>query len=83
MSDDTTSDDVERVERTDLGASVEARLKRGTGTRDEDQITIKAKGETASDALEKFEQLLAEYEVEYSDRMRAIQPTGEDEGDRA
>ncbi|MBX0298042.1 DUF7389 domain-containing protein [Haloarcula nitratireducens] len=75
MTDDNTLDDVERVERTDLGASVEARLKRGTGTRDEDQITIKAKGETALDALEKFEQLLAEYEAEYGDRMRTIQPT--------
>ncbi|MBX0297639.1 DUF7389 domain-containing protein [Haloarcula nitratireducens] len=74
MSDDTTSDDVERVERTDIGASVEARLKRGTGTRDEDKITIKAKGETAADALEEFEQLLAEYEAEYGDRMRTIQP---------
>ncbi|WP_434530206.1 DUF7389 domain-containing protein (plasmid) [Haloarcula sp. NS06] len=79
MTDDTASDDGERVKRTDIGASVEARLKRGTGTRDEDQITIKAKGETAADALEEFEQLLAEYEAEYSDRMRAIQPTQPDE----
>ncbi|MBX0296985.1 DUF7389 domain-containing protein [Haloarcula nitratireducens] len=79
MSDDTTSDDVERVERTDIGASVEARLKRGTGTRDEDKITIKAKGETATDALEEFEQLLAEYEAEYGDRIRMIQPTQPDE----
>ncbi|WP_135306411.1 DUF7389 domain-containing protein [Haloarcula amylovorans] len=79
MTDDTTSDDIERVERTDIGASVEARLKRGTGTWDEDQLTIKAKGETAADALEEFEQLLTEYEAEYSDRMRAIQPTQSDE----
>ncbi|WP_241692990.1 DUF7389 domain-containing protein [Haloarcula limicola] len=79
MTGDTASDDVERVERTDIGASVEVRLKRGTGTRDEDQITIKAKGETATDALAEFEQLLAEYEAEYGDRMRAIQPTQLDE----
>jgi hypothetical protein len=81
MSDDTN--DPERIERTDVGASVEARLKRGTGTRDEDTITIKAKGETAEDAVEEFEVLLQQYEAEYSDRCRNIQPTvdGEDSED--
>ena len=43
MTDETTHPD--RIERTDVGASVEARLKRGRGTRDEDQITIKGKGD--------------------------------------
>jgi signal transduction histidine kinase len=37
---------VETVERTDIGSSMEARLKRGSGTRDEDSVTIKAKGRT-------------------------------------
>jgi hypothetical protein len=77
MSDDTT--DPDRIERTDVGASVEARLKRGTGTRDEDTITIKAKGETAEDAAEEFEYLLQQYEAEYSDRCRNIQPTVDEE----
>jgi len=52
-----------------------ARLKRGTGTRDEDQFTIKAKGETAEEAAAEFEYLLRKYEAEYSDRCRNIQPT--------
>jgi len=73
MTDDT--DDPDRIERTDVGASVEARLKRGTGTRDEDQITIKAKGETAEEAAAEFEFLLEQYEAEYSERCRNIQPS--------
>jgi hypothetical protein len=81
MSDDTT--DSERVKRTDVGASVEARLKRGRGTRDEDTITIKAKGETAEEAAAEFEYLLEKCEAEYSDQCRNIQPTvdGEDSQD--
>ncbi|MFC6977103.1 hypothetical protein ACFQL1_24045 [Halomicroarcula sp. GCM10025709] len=73
MSDDTSAD-VERIERTDIGTSMEARLKRGTGTRDEDQVTIKAKGETAEETIDEFYKLLAEYDDEISDRLRDIQP---------
>lgn len=76
MSDDTT--DKERIERTDVGASIEARLKRGTATRDEDTITIKGKGDTAEEAAKEFEFLLQQYEAEYGDRCRNLQPsTGE------
>ena len=72
------TDDPDRIERTDIGASVEARLKRGNGTRDEDQITIKGKGETAEEAADEFEYLLEKYESEYSDRCRNIQPSADD-----
>jgi len=70
---------VETVERTDIGSSMEARLKRGTGTRDEDSVTIKAKGRTAEETIEEFYQLLAEYEAKVSDRLRDIQPEEDDE----
>ncbi|MDS0261898.1 hypothetical protein NDI56_21055 [Haloarcula sp. S1CR25-12] len=69
------TDGTERIERTDIGASIEARLKRGTGTRDEDRITITVKGETADEAASEFEYLLAQYEAEYGDRCRNIQPS--------
>ncbi|QIO25033.1 hypothetical protein [Haloarcula sp. JP-L23] len=81
MTDNNDPDTVERVERTDFGTSLEARLKRGTSTRDEDRITIKAKGETAADTLEAFETLLARYESEYSDRLRALQPSQDNDID--
>jgi hypothetical protein len=77
MTDETT--DPERIERTDIGASVEARFKRGRGTREEDTITIKGKGETAEEAAAEFEYLLQQYEAEYSDRCRNIQPTVDEE----
>jgi len=72
------TDDPDRIERTDIGASVEARLKRGTGTRDEETIKIKGKGETAEEAADEFEYLLEKYESEYSDRCRNIQPSADD-----
>ncbi|MBX0305737.1 DUF7389 domain-containing protein [Haloarcula salinisoli] len=76
MTDDTANP--ERIERTDVGASIEVRLKRGTDTRDEDQFTIKGKGATAEEAASEFEFLLEKYEAEYSDRCRNIQPSKDD-----
>ncbi|WP_236039633.1 DUF7389 domain-containing protein [Haloarcula salinisoli] len=72
--------ETERIEHTDVGASVEARLKRGTGTRDEDTITITARGATAAAAAREFEYLLAQYEAEYGDRCRNIQPSKDGDG---
>ncbi|AJF28024.1 hypothetical protein SG26_19945 (plasmid) [Haloarcula sp. CBA1115] len=71
---DTEPGSVEKVERTDVGCSMEARLKRGTGTRDEDTVTIKAKGETAEETIADFYTLLKEYEQDISGRLRDVQP---------
>ncbi|MDQ2074976.1 hypothetical protein RBH20_20865 [Haloarcula sp. H-GB4] len=71
---DTAPDSVEKVERTDIGCSMEARLKRGTGTRDEDAVTIKAKGETAEETIAEFYTLLEEHEQEIGGRLRDVQP---------
>lgn len=79
MTDDTSDEPDERIERYDSGASIEATLKRGTGTRDEDKIKLKGKGEDADAALAEFEQMLERYEADLSDRMRAIQPAGDDD----
>jgi hypothetical protein len=57
------------------GCKVTAKLKRGTGTRDQDVINLKARGETAEDAAEEFEALLSHLsESGWSDRLRAVQP---------
>lgn len=74
MSDD---DDSEKVTRTDVGASIEASLKRGSDPRDQDKVKIKAKGETASEAIDEFDELLREYEEEYGTRLRNIDPDRE------
>ncbi|GAA5476394.1 hypothetical protein Hhis01_03830 [Haloarcula hispanica] len=57
---------------------MEARMKRGTGTRDEDSMTVKSKGETAAETIAEFYKLLEEYDQEISGRLRDVQP-GEDE----
>ncbi|GGK82858.1 DUF7389 domain-containing protein [Haloarcula sebkhae] len=83
MSNETDEDpdSVEKVERTDVGCSMEARLKRGTGTRDEDTVTIKAKGETAEETIAEFHTLLEEHEEDISGRLRDIQPKQDEEVD--
>ena len=73
-----TPDSVENVTRTDVGCSMEARLDRGTDTRDQDRVRIKAKGETAEETIAEFYDLLEEYEQEIGGRLRDIQP-GQDE----
>ncbi|GAA5476402.1 hypothetical protein Hhis01_03838 [Haloarcula hispanica] len=53
---------------------MEARLDRGTDTRDQDRVTIKSKGETAAETIAEFYKLLEEYDQEISGRLRDIQP---------
>lgn len=62
------------------GVKVTAKLKRGTGTRDQDVINLKARGETAAEATEEFEELLHALKVEgWDERLRAVQPGGSDD----
>ena len=63
----------EHVERSDVGVSLTVKLKRGTGTRDEDQITAKVKAKTLEDAREDMETLRA-YIHDLAEDARQIQP---------
>lgn len=65
--------------RTDVGASVEVTLTRGTGTRDQEKFRIKGKGRTAEDALKEFDEQLLAIEEYYAERVRGIQPVEDDE----
>lgn len=65
------------IENTASGVSITAKLKRGSGTRDQDTIKIKAKGTTAEEAIENMDATLAKSD-EWADQLRGIQP-GEDE----
>ncbi len=47
----------EYVERSDVGVSLTVKMTRGTGTRDQDTITAKAKGKTLEDAREDMKTL--------------------------
>jgi len=63
----------EHVERTDVGVSLTVKLKRGTGTRDEDQIKAKVKAKTLKDARKDIE-TLREYIHDLAEDVRQIQP---------
>lgn len=63
----------EYVERSDVGVSLTVKLKRGSGTRDEDQIKAKVKAKTLEDAREDME-TLREYIHDLAEDARQIQP---------
>ena len=67
----------EYVERSDVGVSLTVKLKRGTGTRDQDEVIAKAKGKTLEDAREDME-ILREYIHGLAEDARQIQPEEED-----
>lgn len=62
------------------GVKIRAKMKRGTGTRDQDELQIEARAETAEDARERFEAAMESVE-EYADRLRAIQPSEVDDNE--
>ena len=63
----------EYVERSDIGVSLTVKLKRGTGTRDQDEVIAKAKGKTLEDAREDME-ILRAYIHDLVEDTRQIQP---------
>lgn len=72
--------DYERGEKEPLnhGTKIRAKVKRGTGTRDQDELLIEGRGESAEEAAEDFEAALSMAEEEgWTDRLRALQPDDE------
>lgn len=60
------------------GEKVVAKLKRGTGTRDQDSLKLVGRGATADEAAADFEALLCHAEEHgWTDRLRALQPEEE------
>ncbi|MFC3957570.1 DUF7389 domain-containing protein [Halovivax cerinus] len=66
------------VERTDTGVSITSKVTRGTGTRDQDVHTVKAKGHTLTDAIAKHKGAMRYLEAEVVDGARELQPAGEE-----
>ena len=67
------SSPTEHIERSDVGVSLTVKLKRGTGTRDEDQIKAKVKAKTLEDARDDMDELRA-YIRDLAEDARQIQP---------
>ena len=79
QSNRTEHDEPERteyVERTDVGVSLTVKLKRGTGTRDQDEVIAKAKGSTLNDARKDMDELRG-YIRDLAADARQIQPNSE------
>ncbi|MFB6179551.1 MAG: hypothetical protein ABEI77_07510 [Halorientalis sp.] len=71
--------DREIIENQASGVSITAKLKRGTGTRDQDEIKVKAKGSTADEARENMRDVLPAVES-WAEELRGIQPDKETDG---
>ncbi|WP_276302695.1 DUF7389 domain-containing protein [Halorussus lipolyticus] len=67
------SSPTEYIERNDVGVSLTVKLKRGTGTRDEDQIKAKVKAKTLNDARDDMDALRA-YIRDLAEETHQIQP---------
>lgn len=66
----------------DHGVKVRAKVKRGTATRDQDELLLEGRGETAAEAAADFEAALAMAEEHsWTDRLRALQPPEEADDD--
>lgn len=70
-----------RKKPLDHGVKVRGKVKRGTGTRDQDELLIEGRGENAEEAAADFEEALTEAEErQWVDRLRHLQ-AGEGEDD--
>ena len=67
----------ERVERTDVGVSITAEIKRGEGTRDQDKLTVKVKQDSLESARADMDEAMG-YARDWADELRMIQPGGDE-----
>ena len=79
MTDADSADEAEqhsqRNEQAHVGESITGKVKRGTDTRDQDELVIKGKGADAEEAAQEFEASLQEAEEQgLSQRLREMQP---------
>ncbi|WP_137288815.1 DUF7389 domain-containing protein [Natronorubrum halophilum] len=75
-ADGSGESEIDTREQIHTGVSITAKIKRGSGTRDQDEIKIKAKGRNAAHAAAEMDQVL-EYADEWSDQLRAVQPAAD------
>lgn len=56
---------------------VQTKVKRGSGTRDQDEINVKVKGDTPSEVVEKLNETIEQLH-ETSETLREMQPENND-----
>lgn len=79
MSDDDSRYDAGEKRPLDHGTKIRAKVKRGTATRDQDELLIEGRGENATEAAADFEAALTRAEDRaWADRLRALQPDDEE-----
>lgn len=78
MSDDDDIEINDRIARVSEGAVLKVKAKRGNGTRDQDTIVGKVKGQSVSDLEDEREELTETIKRTAND-VREIQPGEEDD----
>lgn len=84
MTDDTHPDDDRQFEQgrqdaISTGAKIRGKIKRGNGTRDQDELVIEGRGGTTAEAIDDFEATLTAAENgDWANRLRELQPGGDD-----
>lgn len=77
MSDETVTRNV--TESADK-IRVETKVKRGSGTRDQDELKVKVKGDTPAEVVAKLNETVSRLQ-ETADSVRALQPEPEEAAD--
>lgn len=67
-----------RADAQSVGTEIRGKIKRGTETRDQDEIVIKGRGVNAQEAADDFEQALTRAEEgDWAGRLRKLRDTSE------
>lgn len=74
VTDQSGWDEETYVERSDVGVSITTELKRGTGTRDQDKHTVKAKGQTPEEAISYHQQGMSYLKETVIQESRELDP---------
>lgn len=68
-----------RQDAISSGVELRGKVKRGTDTRDQDVLVVKARGANAAEAAEDFDAALSNVEErDFAERLRALQPEGDE-----
>lgn len=78
MNSNDIDESVRRVNEQS-GVEIKAKLKRGTDTRDQDTLVIKARGSDAQEATEQFDDALSNI-CGWANGLRGVQPETDYDG---
>ena len=79
-TDESTTQRTHRVSETADKVRAKQKVKRGTGTRDQDELELVVKGDDGEEVIQELNKAIVEYK-ETADEVRNLQPEVEEDDD--